>query len=189
MLKRIRAHAFRRAPSGIRGVGGGVRSSDAGTEPTEPEPPTEPTGGGPEAGAPSTPAAPDAGAIDAAVASDPYAAARELCVSTTNEYRASIGVAALSRWTAAEACVDGQAKTDFESEPHTSFGSCTERAQNECSGSGALEPLVRACLAGMWAEGPGGGHYENMVSTKRTRVACGFYPRPNGGFFVTQDFQ
>jgi hypothetical protein len=26
----------------------------------------------------------------------------------------------------------------------------------------------------MWAEGPGGGHYDNMTNPKYTQVACGF---------------
>jgi hypothetical protein len=40
----------------------------------------------------------------------------------------------------------------------------------------------------MWAEGPGGGHYENMRSTRFTSVACGFGQPTNGGWAV-QNFR
>jgi hypothetical protein len=41
----------------------------------------------------------------------------------------------------------------------------------------------------MWNEGPGGGHYENMASTKLTRVACGFHVTSTATVWAVQDFQ
>jgi hypothetical protein len=39
----------------------------------------------------------------------------------------------------------------------------------------------------MWAEGPGGGHYENMIGDYR-QVSCGI-SIVNGEVTVTQDFR
>jgi hypothetical protein len=39
------------------------------------------------------------------------------------------------------------------------------------------------------AEGPGGGHYDNMTTTSRTKVACGFFQTPSGKWWAAQDFQ
>ena len=41
----------------------------------------------------------------------------------------------------------------------------------------------------MWGEGPGGGHYVNMASTKYTKVACGFGKAANGGIWAAQNFR
>jgi hypothetical protein len=41
----------------------------------------------------------------------------------------------------------------------------------------------------MWAEGPGGGHYDNMSSDKYQYVACGFYQTANGSWWSVQDFR
>jgi hypothetical protein len=39
----------------------------------------------------------------------------------------------------------------------------------------------------MWAEGPGGGHYDNMVGDA-THTACGVYTTPEGKVWMIQDF-
>ena len=120
-------------------------------------------------------------------ASGPY----QLCVDTINQYRASVGVAPLQRWTDAESCVDGQAQTDSQhpDTPHYAFGQCGESAQDECPGwPGPPEQLIVDCLAMMWAEGPGGGHYENMRGGY-SQVACGYYQTPNGEWWATQSFR
>jgi hypothetical protein len=41
----------------------------------------------------------------------------------------------------------------------------------------------------MWAEGPGGGHYENMSSTQYTLAGCGTYTTSDGNVWVTTDFR
>ena len=125
-----------------------------------------------------------------------YPAAAEDCVQLINQYRASIGLPPYQQWNDAEACADGEAKMDAEAnQPHGSFGSCGERAQNTCPGwSGTPESMIGPCLQMMWAEGPGSdfsthGHYINMSSTTYTRVACGFYVTPDGRVWTVQDFR
>ena len=41
----------------------------------------------------------------------------------------------------------------------------------------------------MWRQGPGGGHYDEMASTKWTSVACGTYTLPDGSFWSVQNFK
>ena len=125
-----------------------------------------------------------------------YPAAAEDCVKIINQYRASIGLAPYQRWTDAEACTDDEARRDAEAnQPHGSFGSCGERAQNTCPGwPGTPESMIGSCLAAMWAEGPGSdfskhGHYINMSSTSYTKVGCGFYVTPQGRIWTVQDFR
>jgi hypothetical protein len=120
---------------------------------------------------------------------------RQKCVDKINEYRATLGLAPYQRWTSAESCADGEAKTDSETgRAHSAFPACGEWAQNECPGYGSLDSTVTTCLAQMWAEGPGAdfqqhGHYINMSSTQYTQVACGFYVTSNGSVWAVQDFQ
>ncbi len=124
------------------------------------------------------------------------AGASGLCVDIINQYRASIGRPALARWTAAEGCVEDQGFADADSgRPHSAFGQCGERAQNECPGwPGPPDQMIDNCLAAMWAEGPGEpysahGHYINMANSAYTKVACGFAVMPDGRVWAIQDFQ
>jgi len=127
--------------------------------------------------------------------SDDYADARIRCVDRTNELRASIGLAPIPRLASAEPCVDGQAKSDSETgEAHGAFDACVDEvkgwrgvAQNECPGYASVESALGGCLDMMWAEGPGGGHYDNMTG-KSTHTACGFYTTPKGKVWMVQDF-
>lgn len=117
--------------------------------------------------------------------------AAQICVDTINAYRKQLGVAPLQRWTTAEACADGQAKSDGASSAgHGAFGKCGETGQNECPGwPGPPDKMIPQCLKAMWAEGPGGGHHDLMASTRMKRVACGFAAAPNGAIWAVQDFQ
>lgn len=116
--------------------------------------------------------------------------AAEICVATINEYRKSKGLPPYARWTENEPCSDQQAASDGKtSDPHGAFGTCEERAQNECPGwSGPAETMISDCLKAMWGEGPGGGHYEAMASTRYTKVACGF-ANGEGGIWSVQNFR
>jgi hypothetical protein len=126
---------------------------------------------------------------------DPYGDARTRCVDRTNELRASKGLAPIPRLSSAEPCVDGQAKADSESgKAHGSFDACLSQvknwkgaAQNECPGYRSVESTLGSCLDMMWAEGPGGGHYDNMVGDA-TLTACGFHTTPDGKVWMIQDF-
>ena len=128
---------------------------------------------------------------DGAGAGSSSSTAEGLCVNTINDYRASVGVPALARWYSAEPCVDDQAYSDSQSgQAHGAFGQCGEWAQNECPGwPSPPEGMIEDCLAMMWAEGPGGGHYENMKNEDSTMVACGFYDTGNQGVWAVQDFR
>jgi hypothetical protein len=160
------------------GQDGGNSGDDDGT----------PTGGGGDT---------DAGDTDDAGYDDPYDADRDRCVEIINGYRETIGRAPLTRWTgqAAEECVDGQAKTDSleYGGVHAEFGKCGEALQNEGGWAGPMYPGFEQNLQGMWNEGPGGGHYENMASAGITQVLCGFYQSTSGQYAgwwsAVQDFR
>lgn len=117
--------------------------------------------------------------------------AAEICVATINEYRKTKGLAPYARWTDAEACTDGESQSDATTQRgHGAFGKCGEFAQNECPGwPGPAATMIPQCLKAMWGEGPGGGHYEAMASTKYTKVACGFGTAANGGIWSAQNFR
>ena len=126
---------------------------------------------------------------------DPYGDARIRCVERTNALRATKGLAPIPRLASAEPCVDGQAKSDSESgKAHGAFDACLNQvekwkgvAQNECPGYRNVESTLAGCLDMMWAEGPGGGHYDNMTGGS-THTACGFYTTPEGKVWMVQDF-
>ncbi|HVY32637.1 MAG TPA: CAP domain-containing protein [Polyangiaceae bacterium] len=127
--------------------------------------------------------------------SDMYADARTRCVDRVNELRASKGKGPIPRLASAEACADGQAKSDSESgKAHGAFNDCADQvkhwsgiAQNECPGYKSVEATLTGCIDMMWAEGPGGGHYENMMGGS-THMACGFYTTPDGKVWQVQDY-
>jgi hypothetical protein len=129
---------------------------------------------------------------------DPYAAARQACVDKINMFRATLNVPPLTRWTAEEACTDGEAKSDSESgTAHGAFGACKESAQDECPGWATVDSIAggtKSCLDQMWAEGPGTdfsthGHYINMSNPKYKMVACGYSMTSTGKIWAAQDFK
>lgn len=99
--------------------------------------------------------------------SDPLDALRQKCVDTINTYRATLGLAPLSRAPASEeACSDQGAKLDHDTKkPHGSAAQgalgCRSYgvAQNTCpdhpygGARGSQQDVLVKCLAGMWAEG------------------------------------
>ena len=102
------------------------------------------------------------------------------CVDRINQFRwVCQCLPPLERWTTAEACSDQQSQDDYQSnQPHGSFPSCGENAQNTCPGWGSEAAIIDGCLQMRWDEGPGEpfsehGHYLNMASTTYKRVACG----------------
>jgi hypothetical protein len=127
---------------------------------------------------------PDTGPVD------PYATARQACVDYINQLRATVGLPALARWTANESCADGQCKSDSETgQAHGAFGQCPNFGQCECPNWGSIASITPGCLNAMWAEGPGGGHYDIMTSRSYTKVSCGFYVKPNGQVWAVQDYR
>jgi hypothetical protein len=123
-----------------------------------------------------------------------YADTRTRCVNRTNELRATIGRPPIPRLASAEPCLDGQAKSDSETgKAHGAFKACLDQVkwtgagQNECPDYGSVEDTLTQCLDAMWAEGPGGGHYDNMAGSS-THTACGLYTTPAGKVWLVEDF-
>jgi hypothetical protein len=139
----------------------------------------------------SSGAAADAGADTGTSAASGPSSPEQICVDQINAYRKTVGSPALARWNAAESCSDGQAQSDSKtSSAHGAFGKCGEYGQNECPGwPGPSGEMIPDCLKMMWGEGPGGGHYENMKSTRYTKVSCGFYTLSDGSVWAVQNFQ
>ena len=103
------------------------------------------------------------------------------CVAETNRYRATLGRAPLTRSSALEAYAAVGAREDgLTGQPaHQHFkrtnGGGVARAENEMWGSNLpVHTLLVRGLANMWAEGPGGGHYENMRGPY-TELGCGVF--------------
>jgi hypothetical protein len=123
--------------------------------------------------------------------SDPFAAARQSCVDRINQYRARVRMGPLARDASTEGCDDEESRLDSSSNrAHGSFGKCGERAQNACPNypGASVEDVLTKCLQQMFDEGPGGGHYDNMTSTKYSRASCGFQAMPGGRIWTVQNF-
>lgn len=116
----------------------------------------------------------------------------QVCVDHINGLRGSVGLAPLARNWQQEACVVGEAQRDGEAnQAHATFGSCGENGQCECpawNGDPAtFQDSIVQCLNQMWAEGPGGGHFDIMTNPNYQSVACA-YAVVNGGLWVTQSY-
>jgi len=126
-----------------------------------------------------------------------YEAELQHCVDVINEYRATVGKGPLGRASDLEACASEGAQSDSATgSPHGHFistGGCggIAYAENECPDwpiSMGLIGIIDQCLAMMWDEGPGGGHYENMIGPYSS-VGCGIYVTTGGGVWCVQDFR
>lgn len=119
-----------------------------------------------------------------ALRTGPYESELQFCVDQTNQYRATVGLAALKRSGALEAYASTSARVDAKSRvPHQYFektdGGGIAMAENlipwwPLERYGTVHEIIRRGLAGMWAEGPKGGHYRNIVG-RYTKVGCGIY--------------
>jgi hypothetical protein len=123
--------------------------------------------------------------------------AHAFCVDETNRYREMKGKAKVVRSQALEDYADDGAMIDFNSTPHTHFSSTQGGgiafAENECpkwglqqQGGGNMNQLIAACIAAFMSEGPGGGHYENMLGNYGS-LGCGIY-ESGGAVTIIQDF-
>jgi hypothetical protein len=130
-------------------------------------------------------------------------AAHQMCVQETNRYRTTVPApgtgaarAAVTESTQLESYADTGAMIDYSSSPHHHFittnGGGISFAENECPHwplsmtGGDLNQLVVACLAAFYGEGPGGGHYENMMGAY-AELGCGIYE--NGSdVTIVQDY-
>ena len=113
-----------------------------------------------------------------------YADELRACVDQTNQYRATVGRAALKQSQALEAYASTSARVDAKSRvPHQYFektdGGGIAMAETlvpwwPLSRYGSVRVIVRRGLAAMWAEGRGGGHYDIIVG-KYAELGCGIY--------------
>jgi hypothetical protein len=125
-------------------------------------------------------------------------AAHQTCITETNKYRAMAGRAPVMHSPELEAYADEGAEYDFSSSPHAHFsatqGGGIAAAENECPRQGGwtvpldgnLSTIVAECVAAFFAEGPGGGHYENMMGPY-AKLGCGIYAQ-GIGVTIIQDF-
>ena len=116
------------------------------------------------------------------------------CVNETNRYRATQGLSALARSGALEAYAAAGAQEDgLAHAPHQHFrstnGGGLARAENEIPwwSATSVHAVIQQGLAMMWAEGPGGGHYENMRGPY-TQLGCGVFVNGNE-ITVVQNFR
>ena len=128
-----------------------------------------------------------------------YAAEKQLCLDTINAYRATLGLKAVVRSASLEAFADQGARYDSErDQAHAHFsafskGAIPSDAENAIPGWPLKSYKTVAKIVGegakmMWAEGPGGGHYENIKGS-HTAVGCGIYVNPAGGVWIIHDFK
>lgn len=128
-------------------------------------------------------------------------AALQLCVDETNRYRAMDGKGPIARSATLEAfAAEGAAQDTQSMQAHGHFGQqdgnhLVAFAENACpswsgwrlgDGPNATQDAVAACIKAFYDEGPGGGHYENLMSDNAS-VGCGFYIE-SGGITIIQDF-
>ena len=114
-----------------------------------------------------------------------YAAEMTLCVQVTNDYRARVGKAALTRSAVLEqyattaARVDGTAKVAHHHAKTTNLGNGTTRAENailwwSLRYYGTVASVIRRGLEDMWKQGDGGSHYRHIVG-RFTETGCGIF--------------
>jgi hypothetical protein len=123
-----------------------------------------------------------------------------------NQYRAKAGrppllydakISAFALAGSKQLASDHAAHAHFASQQAGAPGFGTHSAENQGDPSGVPSMDSDAIASGkkqiatlleiMIDEGPGGGHYENMLSTKYRRVGIGLYS-PGGRLYLTNDF-
>jgi uncharacterized protein YkwD len=122
----------------------------------------------------------------------------QFCVDEVNRYRKKAGKPPLQRSPELEAfAAEGAAADTRARTPHRHFSRVpyprpfSEMGENvipwwPLKQYGSVREIMRVGTSGMWDEGPGGGHYENLVGNF-THVGCGIHVA-NGEVTVTQDF-
>jgi uncharacterized protein YkwD len=120
------------------------------------------------------------------------------CVDETNRYRAMRNRPTLSRSTTLEAfAADGARNDGLSNVPHqhvstTPMPRSGPWGENEVlrwpyNLSPTVQGIIAQAIASFYAEGPGGGHYENVVGPF-AQLGCGVYV-DNNGMTIIQDFQ
>ncbi|MDX9722169.1 MAG: CAP domain-containing protein [Myxococcota bacterium] len=128
-----------------------------------------------------------------------YEAELLFCVDEINRHRAEHARPALSRSASLEECAASGAYSDSLSgvahEHFRATGGCggVAFAENEIPGwplsmYGSITQVIAQGTQMMMDEGPGGGHYENILAD-RSAVGCGIYVTPSGEVWVVQNFR
>lgn len=119
----------------------------------------------------------------------------QFCVDETNRYRAGISKPPLARSFDLEVIANTAARVDGTAHAGHSYSQSIPTrtwAENELpwwplAQFVTVHAVLEAGIAGMWAEGPSGGHYQNIVSNV-AGLGCGVFI--NGGeITVAQDFR
>jgi len=98
----------------------------------------------------------------------------DACIDYLNKYRATVGKSALSG-SYSSGCESTDATTDCASGAlswHSSFGTCGESAQCE-----AWTWTCESAVDSFYNEGPGGGHYDIMMSDSYSYVYWGLHSK------------
>jgi hypothetical protein len=142
----------------------------------------------------AAPTAPSAAGTTTAAASANVDASVSFCTEEINRYRSSIGLATLDRATDLDSFAAQAAEHDGRAGvPHQYFrmtnGGGIAKAENQLLlwKGYAVNEVIRQGLAQMWAEGPGGAHYQIMAG-KYAQVGCGIFKNGNE-VNVSQDFR
>jgi len=123
------------------------------------------------------------------------------CVAETNRYRARHGMPPLRRSAELEAYAAAGARYDTAVRiPHKHFddtpGGHLAYAENEClsfqgwslrRAGGSVRGAITKCLRTFYDEGPGGGHYQNMLGGEYGTVGCAVHVTGDG-VTIVQDF-
>jgi len=117
------------------------------------------------------------------------------CVSETNRDRAIVGKPALHESASLESFAAAAAQSDAQSRsPHgyAKTHASGTWAENEIpwwplASYGTVQAVMTQGIAQMWAEGPTGGHYQNIVGPY-SQLGCGVYIG-NGEITVAMDFR
>jgi uncharacterized protein YkwD len=117
------------------------------------------------------------------------------CLSEVNRYRASIGRTPLVQSDELQAVASAAAQSDQKTNlAHGYFKTQSVAfAENEVlrlptDSFASVHDLIGTSIASMWAEGPGGGHYDNIANARYTELGCGFYGA-NGTLTFVHDFR
>jgi len=148
--------------------------------------------------APGNPVSPDSAAATPNGGTS-LSAETAFCVDEVNRLRATVGAAPLNRSDRIEAFSGEAARTDTEVRvAHhyfklTNGGNGTAMAETEIpwwplSRYGSTRTVIKEGLAMMWAQGPGGSHYD-IVRGDYTEVGCGVFISELGEVTVSQDFR
>jgi len=117
------------------------------------------------------------------------------CVSVMNTYRATVGRPPLAQDPKLEQIATRAAQQDYLAQsPHQHFiqtgGEGYSQGENEFGTSlshyGSAHGALDFGIGLFWAEGPSGGHYQNIVNF--TRAGCGYY-RDGDTIYVAADFR